>query len=115
MNIQVTAEHFDAATVVRVTGSVDGLSADSLSTALQTQVDEGRVRLVCDLSGVDYTSSAGLRALLGTLKATRQLGGDFRLAAVQPGVHKVLELSGFTTILKLYSDVDTAVDSFVDR
>ena len=112
MPMELTAETFERATVVRVTGSVDGLTADALATALQAHVDGGRVRLVADLSGVEYTSSAGLRALLGTLKATRQQGGDFRLAAVQPGVHKILELSGFTTILRLYGDVDAAVASF---
>jgi anti-sigma B factor antagonist len=110
MEIQV--EQQGTTTVVRITGSVDGLTADTLLTALQAQVLEGRTRMVGDLSGVDYTSSAGLRALLATLKATRQQGGDFRLAAVQPGVFKVLELSGFTSILKLYPDVGAAVASF---
>ena len=112
MSMEVTTEQLDTATVVRVTGSVDSLTADKLSSALQAQVDQGHVRLVCDLSGVEYTSSAGLRALLATLKAARQQGGDFRLAAVRPGVHKILELSGFTSILKLYGDVGSAVASF---
>jgi hypothetical protein len=31
---------------------------------------------------------------------------------VLPPVHKVLEMSGFTTILKLYPDVDGAVASY---
>lgn len=110
--MDVTFEDQGGATVARIAGSVDGLTADSLLGALKTQVDEGRVRLVGDLSGVDYTSSAGLRALLATLKATRQQGGDFRLASVQPHVLKVLELSGFTSILKLYPDVPAAVASF---
>jgi anti-sigma B factor antagonist len=91
---------------------VDGLSADALQSALQAQIDGGATRLVGDLSGVEYTSSAGLRALLATLKLARQKGGDLRLAAVRPAVLRVLELSGFTTILKLYPDVDAAVASF---
>lgn len=111
--MQLSSETQGDATVVRVEGSVDSLTADELLAALQSHVDGGRVRLVCDLSLVDYTSSAGLRALLATLKATRQQGGDFRLASVQPSVHRVLELSGFTSILKLYGDVDDAVRSFV--
>lgn len=111
--MQLTSETQGGATVVRVEGSVDSLTADALLAALQSHVDGGRVHLVCDLSAVDYASSAGLRALLATLKATRQQGGDFRLAAVQPSVHRVLELSGFTSILKLYGDVDDAVRSFV--
>ena len=111
--MQLTSETSGSATIVRVSGSVDSLTADALLAALQSHVDDGRVRLVCDLSAVEYTSSAGLRALLATLKATRQQGGDFRLAAVRPSVHRVLELSGFTSILKLYGDVDAAVESFV--
>ena len=54
----------------------------------------------------------GLRALLTTLKDARRNGGDFRIAGVQPAVLRVLELSGFTSILKLYGDVGAAVASF---
>ena len=111
--MELSSENAGTTTIVHVSGSVDSLTADALLAALQSHVDDGRVRLVCDLSAVEYTSSAGLRALLATLKATRQQGGDFRLAAVRPSVHRVLELSGFTSILKLYGDVDAAVESFV--
>jgi anti-anti-sigma regulatory factor len=46
------------------------------------------------------------------MKVARQSGGDFRLASVRADVHRVLELSGFTSILKLYGDVDAAVASY---
>lgn len=100
--------------VVAVSGTIDALTAGALADALGEQVSAGRVHLVADLSGVAYTSSAGLRAVLSTVKLARQGGGDFRLAAVQPNVHKVLELSGFTSILKFYDQVDQAVTSFGD-
>jgi len=61
---------------------------------------------------VDYTSSAGLRVLLGAIKETRAQSGDIRLAGIQPDVQKVLNLSGFTNILKVFDDVDAAVASF---
>jgi anti-sigma B factor antagonist len=98
--------------VVAVSGAVDALTATDLAKAFEEQVGAGRVSLVADLNGVEYTSSAGLRALLATVKLARQGGGDFRLAGVQPNVRKVLELSGFTSILKLYPDVAGAVASF---
>jgi anti-sigma B factor antagonist len=91
---------------------VDGLTADALQTTLREQLDAGSSRVVADLSGVDYTSSAGLRTLLATMKLARQNGGDLRLAAVQPAVLRVLDLSGFTTILKLYPDAAAAIASF---
>ena len=112
--MDVAVEHRERVTVVAVTGSIDALTAGALVSALSTQVGEGRTRLVADFTQVDYTSSAGLRAILGALKETRQQGGDFRLAGVQANVRKVLDLSGFTNILKFYPDVDAAVLSFAE-
>lgn len=110
MDIQV--EHRAPATVVRIAGNVDGITAEKLLSELQAHVGEGHIRLVGDLSGVQYTSSAGLRALLAVLREARRNGGDLRLASVNPSVLKILDLSGFTTILKVYGDVDSAVASF---
>jgi anti-sigma B factor antagonist len=98
--------------VVGLAGSVDGLTADTLLATLQAHVESGATRLVVDLSAVDYTSSAGLRALLATVKEARRRGGDLRLADINPNVRKVLELSGFATILKIYAAVDEAVASY---
>jgi anti-sigma B factor antagonist len=110
--MEISVRELENVTVVSISGSVDGLSADGLAGALGEQVRNGRIRLVADFANVDYTSSAGLRALLATMKVARQSGGDFRLAAVRSDVHRVLELSGFTSILKLYGDVDAAVASY---
>lgn len=110
--MQIRIDHRDHVTVVAVEGSIDALTADALVAALQEQVQAGRTQLVAALAGVDYTSSAGLRVLLGALKDTRSRGGDLRLAGMQPRVLKVLELSGFTSILKTYADVPAAVASY---
>ena len=72
----------------------------------------GHHDLVADFSEVDYTSSAGLRVLLGTVKHARSRGGDLRLARPHPEVLKVLNLSGFTSILRVFDTVDDAVESF---
>lgn len=110
--MEVTFRDVDQVTVVSITGSVDGLTAEGLLGELGAQVRNGRTRLVADFTNVDYTSSAGLRALLSTTKEARQRGGDFRLAGVRAEVHRVLELSGFTSIMKLYVDVDAAIASY---
>ncbi|MEO7456610.1 MAG: STAS domain-containing protein [Gemmatimonadaceae bacterium] len=112
MSMDITIEQRESATVVRIAGSVDGITAEALLNALQSELDAGNVHLVGDISGVAYTSSAGLRSLLATVKQARSAGGDFRLAGAVPAVHRVLELSGFTTILKMFGDVDEAVASF---
>jgi anti-anti-sigma factor len=98
--------------VVAVNGNLDALTAPELADALATELREGRTQLVADLNGLEYTGSAGLRVLLNTVKDARSKGGDLRLAGVQPNVKKVLDLSGFMSIMKSYADVDAAVASF---
>ena len=111
LSVEITA-HADGVAVARVEGTVDTVTAEELAEALGAAVAEGHARLVGDLGGVGYTSSAGLRALLGAMKDARRAGGDLRLAAVQPKVMKVLRMSGFTSILKHYPDTEAALASY---
>jgi len=99
-------------TVISLMGSIDAMTAPKITEFIQAQIAKGNVRLIADFSGVDYTSSAGLRVMLGGIKETRAQSGDFRLAGVQPDVLKVLSLSGFTNILKLFDNADAAIASY---
>ena len=99
-------------TVMTLKGSIDAMTAPKITEYVQGQIAKGYTKWVADLSGVDYTSSAGLRVLLGAIKETRSKSGDFRLTGVRPDVLKVLSLSGFTNILKMFDDLDTAVASY---
>lgn len=97
---------------VHVAGSVDGLTAEGLQQVFDGELAAQQRDLVADFSAVEYTSSAGLRVLLATLKQARARGGDLRLAAPNPDVRKVLDLSGFSGILRVFQTVDEAVASF---
>ena len=110
--MQIEVERRGQVTVASVKGNVDGLTSAELNRVLGGEVAGGGHRMVVSLEGVDYTSSAGLRVLLAVVKHARSQGGDVRLAGVRDNVRKVLELSGFTSILKLFPDIDSAVGSF---
>jgi anti-sigma B factor antagonist len=99
-------------TVVRIAGSVDSVTSEALQRVFSGQLEAGRARFVADFGGVEYTSSAGLRVLLATVKQSRARGGDLLLAAPNPEVRNVLELSGFTGILRVFASVDDAVRGF---
>lgn len=111
-SMQIEVERRGSVTVAEVHGNVDGLTSAELSRVLGGEVAADGHQLVVSLAGVDYTSSAGLRVLLSLVKEARTRGGDVRLAAVRDNVRKVLDLSGFTSILKLFPSVDAAVASF---
>lgn len=110
--MEVTLTERDDTTIVKITGSVDGLNAEQLSSTFAAPIAQGRVRLVADFSRVNYTSSAGLRSLLGAVNGSRRSGGDLRIAGLQPQVERVLALAGFTGIIQIFTDVETAVASY---
>jgi len=110
--MQVTHQQNGAAIVISIVGNLDALTAPQLTDYINGRIGEGSVKLIVDLARLDYTSSAGLRVLLSAVKETRSRNGDVRLAAIQPNVMKVLEMSGFTSILKIFADVSMAVASY---
>jgi len=112
MEIEVRDEGSIAVAAVR--GSLDGLTAESFEERFAREIDGGRVRWVVDLAALDYVSSAGLRALLGGMKSARSGGGDLRLAAAAADVERVLDLSGFTSILKLFATLEEALGSYAE-
>lgn len=110
--MQVKSEERGKVAVLSIEGSLDALTAPDLGKAFSRQIESGHFNLVADLTGVDYSSSAGLRVLLAAVKETRQNDGDPRLAAVQANVNKVLTLAGIASTIKQYPDVESAVASF---
>jgi anti-sigma B factor antagonist len=112
--MQIDITQHDTIFVLSITGSIDSLSADALTQRFAESIAQGNTRLVADFAQVNYTSSAGLRSLLGTVKSCRVAGGDLRMATVQPQVQRVLEIAGFTSILNIFPDVRQALDSFTE-
>ncbi len=110
--MEIQDRQVNGITVMTLKGSIDALTAPKIAEAIQAQLGKGNIKIVADMSGVGYTSSAGLRVILSTIKETRSEGGDFRLCGVKTDVMKVLNLSGFTNILKLFDTLDAALASY---
>jgi anti-sigma B factor antagonist len=110
--MEFRVDHQDDVTIVAVVGSIDAMTAGEATEFMLDQVAAGHRHLVFNMVDVPYLSSAGLRTLVAVLKEARAENGDLRLAAIQPDVMKVLQMSGFVKILDHYDGVDEAVDSY---
>ncbi len=64
--------------------------------------------VIVDGAGLEYVSSAGLRAVLLAARAAQRAGIAFALCALQPAVREVFELSGFSQIMAIHPDRETA-------
>ena len=84
---------------VEVVGRLDSLTAPELEEALEESYD-GLEKLILDLAKLEYTSSAGLRVLLGASQAMDEHGEMVVRNLTQP-VRDVIELVGFDSVLNI--------------
>jgi len=68
--------------------------------------------MVLDLSAVEYISSVGLRVLMLAARQVKAQEGQIAIAALQPVVREVFEISRFDLVFKVFADIEAASGSF---
>ena len=102
------AEHeIDGVTVIALKGRMDSNTSGGLEPVLYDRAGSCKA-VVIDLKNVEYVSSAGLRVLLKTAKISRAGEKRMALAALNPQVLEVFDVSGFTAIFEIFDDADKA-------
>jgi anti-sigma B factor antagonist len=99
----------DGAVIVTLAGDLDIASAPAARERLLSLLRPGACRLVIDMSAVRYTDASGLAVLVNTKRRAILLGGELRLAALQPEVARVLTATGLSRHLAAYPTVGAAV------
>ncbi|MEW5994169.1 MAG: STAS domain-containing protein, partial [Candidatus Zixiibacteriota bacterium] len=95
---------------VRVDGVIDTTTAAELERVVESLIKREQYRLVFDLAGVDYISSAGWGIFIAHIKEVREGDGDIKLANMVPNVKEIYELLEFDRVLKTYPSVAAACD-----
>ena len=98
-------------TVVHIPVRFDAHSSRDVEHVLQEVIKSGTKKVLCNFSHTDYISSAGLRVLLSASKELKKSDRQLYLCSASSFVQEVLEISGLTTILKIY---ETEKDALSD-
>jgi len=111
--MEVTTEQFKRCDLVEATGRIDSQTAPQLAEAFNAIHEAGRFKIVFDMSGVDFISSAGLRVMISVQKTCKRWNrGEMVLAGVPQRVYETLDLAGFVPLFQFFDDVVAAVGSF---
>lgn len=89
--------------VIALKGRLDSDAVTRVDEALTRALDAAPAILL-DFAELGYINSAGLRVLLKTAKQAKSRQLRLALAAIQPFVQNVFEVSGFTSIFTIYAD-----------
>lgn len=112
ISISLSESDQDRVSEVRVDGVIDTTTAGELEEVIGSLLKRDRYRVVLDLAGVDYISSAGWGIFISHIKEVRANDGDIKLANMITNVYEIYELLEFDKVLKVYSSVDAAREDF---
>jgi len=97
--------------IVTAAGRVDSETAPQFDAEL-TKVTAEKSKIVLDLKGVEYMSSAGVRAIVKAAQAVEKNGGAIKLASVPELINSVLYTVGLNQKVGSFASVDEATASF---
>lgn len=87
--------------VLRLSGRLDAISSPDAETKVFDFINKGQNKLLLDMAGIDYLSSAGMRMLLSVSKKLKTLSGKLVISTVTVNVMDVLKMSGFDHVLEI--------------
>ena len=94
--------------MISLAGDVELSHAPDVHAALVNLADEQPARLIVDLGEVQYMDSSGVGTLVDLYRRVHGYGGQLILAAVQPRVRSVLEITQVVQFFTIYESVDEA-------
>lgn len=100
------------AIIIEIDGRLDTTNYHLLEKKLLDHIDMGNLKILIDCSKMDYVSSSGLRIFLMALKKISSLDGKFFLCSLQENIREIFEISGFTSIFKIFDTQEKAIEAF---
>ena len=109
--MEIISEHVAGTTVVYLRGEIKSTTSGEVMDYLVDLVEGGETNLLLNLENVAFISSAGLRSILVASKLLKNSNGQMAICDANDAVKKVLETSGFTSLVTCYADEKTAMDA----
>jgi anti-anti-sigma factor len=110
--MNVIARRYATAVVLQVSGRLDQDTCDLFRTDLMKHVDSAAQSgggVVLDLSEMEYISSAGLRCFMLASRQAKTHHARIFVAALQPMVKEIFEISHFNLVFQVFSTVGEAL------
>lgn len=98
--------------VIRIGGRLDAISSPPAERKVFDYINNGQYKLLLDLSGTEYLSSAGMRMLLSITKKLKTLSGKLVLFAITSNVMDILKMSGFDHVLEIANTEEEGLRKF---
>ena len=84
----------------------------TLRGAVRRLIEEGKKRVLLNLSGVSYMDSSGIGELVSSYTTLSREGGQLKLLGLTAKIKDLLAITKLLTVFDYYEDERSALDSF---
>src|SRR5262245_24145048 len=98
--------------VVDIEGKLDTSTSGYAYDEMVRIAKSGNKKILVNLKGLAYVSSAGLRVLLTAAKLLQTSGGQLKFCEPTDSVGQALAISGFNSLLSVHATEGDAIRSF---
>jgi anti-sigma B factor antagonist len=110
--LQIADHALDERThVIALVGQVDLYSAPEFKQRTAEVIDQGKSRIVVDLSRVSFMDSTGLSVLVGALKRLRLTGGALAVVTANEDTLRLFEITGLNASFPIAPSREQAVQA----
>ncbi|MCM3125654.1 MULTISPECIES: anti-sigma factor antagonist [unclassified Mesobacillus] len=109
MNISIDVKETESKLAVKVNGEIDAYTAPQLREKLFPLSEKEGVKMVVDLSEVNYMDSTGLGVFVGVFKNVRAHNGEFKIVGLSERLQRLFEITGLADIIDINSQIEGGV------
>lgn len=113
--MEFTSQKVSDVILIKVQGRIDHNTAKDFEKMLKPHLDQciegDPKKIIIDLNGVDFMTSAGLRVLMIAAKICKKQKAEIAVAALQPIVQEIFKISRFDLVLKTFTTVQSAFEN----
>ena len=104
--LEIEVASTESYTLCRPVGELDAYTVGDFREVLSDVASASH--LLIDLSNVPFMDSAGLGALIGGIRRTRESGGEVAVACGRPTLTRLLHTTGFDRLVPVEETVESA-------
>lgn len=108
MELDIAIAHENDTCVMKLGGEVDVYTSTSFKERLVNVIDDGCVKVVIDLEGVEFIDSSGLGVLVSGLRRVKEGGGYLRLVCTRDPILKIFRITGLDRVFPIVTSLDEA-------
>jgi anti-anti-sigma factor len=94
--------------LIKLNGTLDIIGANEIGIKFAAYCSGDNVRVIVDMSGVDFLASIGIQLLTLNAKSLASRNGKMVILSPSNEVFNVLEITGIPAIIPVYSQIESA-------